>query len=415
MMLTTVPMKDEVARGYRGRLIRLGHYPNQKVAIRALKQHVADLADGRSDLPVVHLLAEISGLTSEEFCRQHTMLPFLRAVTNTQSDLLHGDVRATTISHGLGMALPGAGAFACRRCVEQDLDTKRYSWFRRTQQLPMLIRCEEHREPLVWSSSDQAFLDSPSVIIRSPDPLPYKLNPDFGDYPVVSRYVAIAKAWLQRAKPIPLTQLHLTLRSRAKFLGLRTAERGVKPLLSNLALDVCPVDWLDVFLPGLGGKERGVFRTTLDSLVKHGCIANRSSLYALALALLYESADEALTLTMTPSPPELSANRKPVGQQSGLQRRKRFINYYKATRGHVALIAEHAGINRRTQREWMLKNGFPPLTRFSDTEIRAFLDYSSGMTLGDACQKHKVSQLRVENLSRAGAVPLANVIRAMAL
>jgi hypothetical protein len=353
-MLTSIPLEDEVAEGYWRRLIRLGRYSSQEVAKRALKQHVAELEGGRPELPIVYLLAQLSGLSSEDFCRQHTMLPFVRAVTNTQSGLVHGDICAITLSRRMGMALPGAGAYACRRCVERDLDKSRYAHFRRTHQLPMIIRCEEDDEPLVWSSSADAFKNSPSEILRSPDPLPYDLDSSICEHPIVNRYITIVKMWLQSSKTIPLYLLHSVLLDRAKSHGLRICDKGSRKLLSDFAVEKCPPNWLEAFLPGLSKKKRGVFHTTIDSVIRNGTVAFRTRFYALALALLFDSAEEALDSTIRPVLSGVGAREKSAKIRTEHEKQRGFIKQYIATRGNTALIAEAAGIGVRTQRAWIV-------------------------------------------------------------
>src|SRR5690606_16921875 len=107
------------------------------------------------------------------------------------------------------------------------------------------------------------------------------------------RYVTIAASMLTLVQPIPTTQLHRPIRERATGLGLRRSMVGKQPPLSDRVRDLAPKRWMQAHLPGLNEKPDFAYMSRIDDQLFSLTPAAGDS-YALAMAALFPSADEAI-------------------------------------------------------------------------------------------------------------------------
>lgn len=293
-MLIPLPLPDEVAAGYFGRLIRLGGFQSWQAALCEVRRHVAVLPTGRSELPLLYLLAQITNMSPQDFCCLHTMLPFFKAFTDSAMDLEYDEIITLNFARYGGMSHPQLGAFVCARCVENDIDLYGYAYFRRQHQLPFALRCRKHKEPLLWKSGNKPFYSSPLDITRSQERPPHYLDISLCDHAVVSRYLSISEAMLSSRRPVPATRIHRVLGGR-----LRTIARARRKIrrqfpISALAVETCPPDWLSAFMSGLVFDESKQRYPRLDVAMTTKSLTMQSRYYILMLALAFDSTAAAL-------------------------------------------------------------------------------------------------------------------------
>lgn len=412
-MLSPEVMPGEIAQGLLGRLKTINGHPSIKATSHALRQEFGFSADGKALVQLPYLLANAVGIAPEEFCRLHTMIPFQRAVTSHLADLSHGSASEPGIVQFNGMSIPKHGIRCCPCCVREDFEFWGYAYFRREHQLPGVVACSKHEELLSWTDNADAFFASPKQILDSPVPVTHGLEPQLMAHPVVSRYVTIAEAWLSAPSPIALDKMITVLQSRASELGVRRSIKGQKRLLSDLALESCPLEWLTILVPKLKDKKPGVYQSPLDHVFNSQSKAFQSAYYALALALLFDTAEEALNRVREELP-------KPAAQRRSVRRMgddfwtsRSFAEQYVKHRGNPVCISRSLDVDQGHVREVMKKNGFPSLCAFSDDELRAFVSFLDGATLSEACGRHGVAQNAVEELARLGSTRLADAIRSV--
>lgn len=410
-MLIPEVMPGEIAQGYLVRLKAINGYSSLKVTSTELRQKYSYSADGKRLVQLPYLLAGAVGMPPEEFCRLHTMIPFDRAVTGRLAELTHGSTSNPAIVKFHGMKIPEPAGRCCPHCVREDLEFWGYAYLRREHQLPGVVSCGKHEELLVWADSAAALPRSPIQILDSPAPITHGLEPSIARHPVVSRYLTIAEAWLSGHRPIPLDKMIAVLKVRGDEVGVRRSVKGQKRLLSDLALDTCPLEWLSLLVPNINDKKPGVYQPPLDHVFNSQFAAFRSGYYALALALLFDSAEEALNRIEVELP-------KPVVQRREVRRiwgdfwtGQAFADLYVKGRGNPRNISRLLDVDESYVRAVMKKNGFPSLCPFSNEELRAYVSFVEGVALSEACRRHGVEQTAVEELARRGGVRLAEEIR----
>jgi hypothetical protein len=219
------------------------------------------------------------------------------------------------------------------------------------------------------------------------------------DHPAIDRYLAITAHWLNAERPIPTHRLFDVLHRRADFLGIRRARNGKRKLLSDRAIDAFPGDWLSSIFPDLLSKIPSGFYQPLDTVLLSGHLNCRSESYALALAILFETAEDALNeISQSVSPPTRKGILKRV-QIRGFWRSQEFLKIYIEGRGNPSHIASTIGLSSSYVIKMMKVAGLPALGNFTDASLRAGLDLVAGMSLHEACTKRGIKPSVVERLA----------------
>lgn len=409
-MLIPELMADELAKGYLGRLKECNGYATMPKAIDAFRNRYGGNLEG-SLVPLPYALAIATGLTSEAFCRHHTMLPFYRAVTNFMPEVFNGAPGAVqTMPHG--MSTPDNITQWCLSCVLEDLDFWGYAYYRRSHQLPGVMCCTKHREVLVGVPTRAAFDVQPGMLAATE--FYQEIEPSILDHPVVSRYITITESWLTASRPIPLSNMLMVLVGQAKAVGVRRSRVGNKALLSDLALDTCPRPWLESLVPNMKWKERNVFLSPLDHVFNTQSAALKSAYYALTLALLFDTAEEALNRVRAGVQTVVPVRKAAKRMGEGFWSSPGFVEHYVECGGSPIKIAKSLQMDDGYIRTMMQKNGFPALSQVSQPELQALIDFQQGVKLADACQRHGVDIQSVEDLIRAGAVRFGEAVRVVA-
>lgn len=286
-MILAKARTDELAAGFQGRLKRLNRCSSTKSLLKKLKKHFA--LEGQ-DIPRVVLLAKAAGLDIPEFCRGHTLIPFHRAVSNTQPGVHHGyPTDLSTLIYFSFKGLRSSASF-CPECAEEALASRGHSNWKRKDQIPGFDWCSIHGIALMQCDKRLVSISMPSNAIGN--------KPDFVDtekgdlgHPLVRRYMLICEGFLAANTPQYFSSANLLLIQRAQELGLQIGWTGNKESLSDLALQLAPTGWLNRLFQGTPTKEFEKYLTPLENVLLHG---GSPRAYALALALLFESADDAL-------------------------------------------------------------------------------------------------------------------------
>ena len=161
-------------------------------------------------------------------------------------------------------------------------------------------------------------------------------------------------------EPISVPILQRVVRSALKNSGLRNSVRGHRPLLSDLALDVCPKDWLFRLFPKIERKVPKGYFSAIDNSGRGAGPSQGGAI--LALALLYEDPDECanklLSLHATTKSDSDSAAKPhlPAGYWNSDQPVKLYLKH----QANEAKIAEELGLNLGHVQRSLRAVGLPP-------------------------------------------------------
>lgn len=295
MLIRPAPFPDEIDRGYLGRVIRFNGAANEK-EIDALMRAWGGVSDKSwREVSCLELLSKVAGMSVPEFAGQHTTLPFRRGITSYQPKLRHGCDSNRAMLWTSGMRLARTGAYFCEECAHADQRFHGQSYWRRELQIPGLLWCPKHSTPLMYLDDPLAFLRSPADSLSLCNTVPEDWAMDVMANKVIERYLEICFALLERSYPLDVKAVSTRLRIQASQRGFQTHGGPVKsPLLSDAVIEQCGRPWLATVMPALADKGQGTVSTKLDGVLYLKTSASSVISYALACAVLFDSADDAI-------------------------------------------------------------------------------------------------------------------------
>lgn len=287
MLIPVEAMPEEFVLGFEGRVMNVNVTHNRRALFSAIARRFA-LAPNASR---VELLAAASLTELPAFCRNHTILPFSRfAVSDTGSRLPHGLPEDRTVHQQRALKPGHTQAKFCRDCANEDKRDHSFSYWRRAHQIHGVERCPTHGTPLSLTTMQFAYEYMPAEHCNSALDLEAS---KFDECPALQRYAEIACHTLTLTQPLLASRLGSLLGEQARRRGLRTTESGPRPLLSEIALDMLPMAWIEQHYPSITRKRGRAFSATLDSACRAVGHCKPVS-FALALALIFDTADAAI-------------------------------------------------------------------------------------------------------------------------
>lgn len=224
-------MPDELGTGYLIRLSKINGYRNKKITIEKIRKKFM-IAEDDANLSISILLSRVLGISTEQFCRFHTLLPALRSVSSHLPYVRHGDIGKPQLIRTNTNFLFKNEFKACSKCVQEDIEYHGFSYYRREHQLPGFDFCSKHNQKLI--RSDYKYYVNPDEInlIQSDDSSEHCVD-ELG-HEAILRYRTIVDAFANAETPIP--QLHILdmLQNKTIALGFCWSHRGKnKKLLSD--------------------------------------------------------------------------------------------------------------------------------------------------------------------------------------
>lgn len=405
-MLRTSTLPDELAHGYLGRIRAINLLSSSEKAASALLDSYLTKDALPDKARRVASLAAAANLSLQTFCQHHTFIPFLRTASNIGPGIPHGSSTQLPLIESLAFRLLLPDAMACRQCIAEDLEFWGFSYWRRRHQLPGVVWCDKHHEPLF--EADKGFDHCPSVAENPADGRGDRFGDVLGDT-LVTRYIEIATGLLDCRQPVSYHQAANKLSQRAQALGIRVAQTGQRENLSDIALQLAPRKWLSFLLPGIESKKPGEYCPLLDKVVRHYGLPQCR---ALALALLFDSSDDALRYWNLPVS---DADTVPVNvtvRGQDYWNGKQVFNAYVNSGGNRKEIGRILSVNAWEVTSKMDRSGLPSLTGLDfETTGRALEAYFGGMSLTEACTLHAADSTECDLFIRQAGARFGEALR----
>lgn len=291
-MKTFIPLEahpDELSVGLLGRIASVNGFPSRADALLALRSAM--------DLPrkatAVQVMAAGVGLELTEFVQHHTLMSASRAFSAHVGTARESSIVVARMSRESGLKIPRAAT--CMACVQGDRHTGNLSYWRRIHHLPNVDWCVKHQAPL--RHFDAAAFDRRPIDVmvdRKPTIRGGLAGPAMTN--ALERYARLIEHWCNWSSPVSSAALRTVVQEGCRRHGLRCSQWGKRRLLSDLAKQVLPADWLRRHWPDVLGKETGAYLGRLDGVSKDAHVAYPGPTGALALAVLFDSTDEAEAL-----------------------------------------------------------------------------------------------------------------------
>lgn len=353
---------DEYYEGYTGRLMHL----NQHSKTQAFHKELAQFLSLDPNASQLALLAAAAGQDVTEFARKHTLQPITEFIVNGEDAGLAGVQPSARRHRQLSPRL-------CKQCVQEELAKSPFAYWHRAHLLQGADWCLKHDCGLTSFADKRIFERMPQWLLETmgQDDVPPE---DLADWPVVKRFLEIQVGMLRLGGGLVCAHVKNLMAYMAQEKGFRVSYFGSLPLISDRALEVTPARWLRKHFPGLAGKHPGR-HSGFDDNVRRG-VHNSGAAIALALAILFNSSDEALTaIEDSVNGPERYPNPPRTVFPEKFWSSREFLETYAECRGRVRRIAVALDTNptivsrhlRRLGLTWR-GDGFP------DAEIRELLD-----------------------------------------
>ena len=246
-----------------------------------------------------HVLAITSGLPIDQFVRFHSLLPLYRTLPQDDIDVLHGDAnRPDLIDHFGSRLWLKTGVRFCSECIKEDIEYWGFAYWRRLHQLPGIHACYKHSVQLATSTLGRdAFDDVPRIDSANY----YELNKS--NFHIVQKnkvlqlYIEILHAFLELERPMDYWTIIDIIRVQFKKRQLSSSKKGANLTLTDYVLKHVPIAWLRLQYPFIDKRLTNEFFPAIDNIASRPVSAPS---LALALATLFDSADEALNLCFSP-------------------------------------------------------------------------------------------------------------------
>ncbi len=410
MLIRPTPFPEELDRGYLGRVMRKNGADTEKDAEKLMATWAGVADKSRREVSCLELLSKVAGVDLPTFVRQHSTLPFRRAIISYRSDLAHGSEQNRSLLWTSGMRLARTGVYFCAECVHEDQGFHGESYWRREHQIPGALWCSKHMTPLKYTENESALLFPPSVQLQNCLSVDQAWFEESLQNKAIHRYIEIGSHLLASTSPYIASQVSAVLKARAVELGYQTRNGKVKlPLLSDAIINAFGRKWLSLVLPVLTDKPKSVLLGHMDGVL-YKKIAIYVGAYALAFAVMYENVDMALNALQSDLVVEKRTRRASVQLT-----REELINAYIQGRGNYSAIAALMSPDSPTVSKRLKAAGLPNLVQKTKQNVfkAVVAFYIEELSLSASAAKGNISIETMEELIRNVSSEFTQAIRAM--
>jgi hypothetical protein len=260
-MVIALPLPDEFIRGHYGRLRQLNKFRTTQRCASLRFLGSSEVKGENRQLPH-QLVASAIGMDTSTYLRRHSLIPFLQLAAPDEWST--SDFETPGAKKGVATCLARPNAYFCLDCIQFDLETQHFSYWRREHQLPGVDVCEKHRLPLMRTGDTRAFEYPPEAWQRSAEPV----SPDLASLhslPIVGRYLSVARRFLTGGQRVWRHSAAVYHRMHAARHGLRVGLRGSRPNLSSFVAQNFPTLWLEEHFPSLLNMGNNKSCATIDA------------------------------------------------------------------------------------------------------------------------------------------------------
>lgn len=286
------PLPDELARGLKGRLMRLNGIGGEEKSNKLLLKTCSTDLDLNPVGSRIDVLADLVGLSRAQFVCQHTMLPLRRAIAFKDAGKSHGSDEDRSWRVPYMLAPDRVGAYFCSECIVEDIDFHGVTYWRRDHQLPGRYCCGKHAEPLMYSLAPDSFLQSPFHVVSTSLKVKDVWARRTEENKAVQRFLFLQSELLSRPVPLDARGVAALLRKECLEHGLTVGKgkRNQPKLLSEALVATYGKEWLSTVVREFAGRVDGKFFRSVDIVIPRLSV----SVMLAALAMLKDDGPSAL-------------------------------------------------------------------------------------------------------------------------
>lgn len=401
-VLRLEPLPDELAHGYRGRVLMFNGLRHGAESLTLLAEWVQRQVAESDELSPVEVLAWLAGKSSEHFVQHHTTMPFRRSVATEQCELPHGSPQQRPLLVKRALCDTRGYACLCSRCVEEDVQFHGHSYWRRSHQMPGVYWCSKHGQPLHYVRVPNPYSRFPSDWLReSCEQFCADWVSGLIGSECIQRYVAICNDLLMSAAPVNLSRVLGGLRHRAAAKGLRVSNTADCPELDDYVRSQVDQVWLTRLLRKGDVMVEGEVCPRLNHSVTS---------IAVTFAALMDSADEAVNDILDC---ERRYPAKSKDECMGERVEESVLREaYMAAKGNHVTVAAMLGIERRRVARALKPLGLPPIGTQDHGKVLSVIRLLIGgeLSLAQACQQHGLDLDYMRKRIDIGLAPLTEML-----
>jgi len=290
-MLIPKPMPDEVFKGFLTRICILNRvYSMRQLLIYLSPRKTRPLPFTKNTFSALRILSDKTNLDLMQLVCSHTLIPYIQVFSVTKHEWDFSNPRWLNTLSIVGTRPILSHARYCPECVDEDLGFWGYTYWRRSHQLPGIEWCLKHQTCLITVPKIYFSKLPPSSTELLSPPNKYK----YAHHPVIEKYAQISIGLLDSRSSFIMNKIGMRLGDAARKSGFMVSPKGKKKLLSDLALESIPFDWLVNLFPEFATKTPNMYLNYFDSVCQSRRSQMSTKVFALAAALLYPNADEGL-------------------------------------------------------------------------------------------------------------------------
>lgn len=218
MLITPEIMPNELLWGYMGRVVKLNGLRSQSVRkslteicrhARGPDTHVHGLGS------TLRILSSLTELPEENFTRDHTLS---HLVYFAQKYARYHPYEKTLGSKGKALEQLGGHLRFCDHCIDSDIQSHGFSYWKRDQQLPGHLWCQAHQAPLRTIYIDDPYLSSPATLRQECNP--NELMPCTGENnPLIQHFLFLQRCVMWSVEKVDFGLILEVTRDRALELA----------------------------------------------------------------------------------------------------------------------------------------------------------------------------------------------------
>ena len=398
-MIVPEILPGEIGAGYLSRLGNINGYVNKTITIENIRKEFLSINEDKN-LSISILLSRALGISTEQFCRFHTLLPTLRSISSHFPYVKHGDSSNPELIKNNSQNMFGEIFFVCKSCKDEDIGYHGFAYYRREHQLPGFDFCSKHHQKLIQSDCEFNTSSNHSCELS---------------HATILRYRTILDSFASAETPIPHLHILDLLQTKARELEVRWSHRGKKKLLSDLIIDTFPAYWLESLGIKVRKKNLGIYFSSIDSLLTTSNKISCGYQYALVLSCLFDNAEDALNAAYAcvQLAPRIITKSKRINNGVWKGKCLNLKKLYIESEGNATIIASKLGMKKKSVCDGLNRKGLLALGGINKNRQLAFIDFQSGMGLMESCLKHKVEFKVIEQMLRVSSSVQADAFKSI--
>lgn len=401
------PQQDELLQGWFGRIRAINCLPAKSKLEELFCEVAKQRIPGSDELGFIESAAVLVGMQKGTLLVQHTLTPFFNALSGLKPSKpgskspRHREAYEKQAPFRLG----SKHLKCCKVCANEDNVNLGFSYWRSSHQLPGMLWCPVHHQPLSWHPL-AAHLTNPHLLPEiSGESLVDTLSEP--QVKILKKYAEIAWKILNHTPVIDSASASIALGVRARENNFRVSKLGKRPTPSSHLIEVFPDWWLSETLPRTRLHPNS-FNWVIDGACSPRATRYTTTTLCLLGSIFYNDSDEAINDL-------LSSTDREKNRAKGFEfwSSRDIFESYVAHKGVISKIAEELSLPLSTVGAGLQKQGLPGLGKASSA-TKAASGFLNGKSMKESCLANNASIEETEALVRAFCMKVKPALDAIA-